>query len=230
MAPASRAGSGYLIFLLGFPPLLRKGGGLFIPDCGFGGPRLIMEKHNEKEHKKENRDTRKREGQKGRDKDQRKDKHKEKKNQRERHKDKKKEEDRDKGGRGTYNDRIEKPIQCHHKDRLEGSWKTEDIKHYKLTELYCQIKHEEKVETNGMVGNSTSFIQRSFHGSGAKAAKLMEKVASIRRSEHLRLAFRGMASPSRERHHENEQAGKNAKRTKVGMVEFELWLNVGNYT
>ena len=46
----------------------------------------------------------------------------------------------------------------------------------------------------------------------------------------MRLAFRGMASPSRERHHEDEQAGKNAKRTKVGMVEFELWLNVGNYT
>lgn len=106
--------------------------------------------------------------------------HKEKKNQRERHKDKKKEEDMDKGGHGTYNDRIEKPIQCHHKDRLEGSWKTEDIKHYKLTELYCQIKHEEKVEANGMAGNSTSFIQRSFHGSGAKAAKLMEKVASIK--------------------------------------------------
>ncbi|CAL9132588.1 unnamed protein product, partial [Musa acuminata var. zebrina] len=169
MAPASRAGSGYWIFLRGFPPLLRKGGGLFIPDCGFGGPRLIMAKHNEKKHKKENRDTEKREGKKGRDKDQRKDKHKEQKNRRERHK----------GGRGTYNDRIEKPIQCHHKDRLEGSWKTEDIKHYKLTELYYQIKLEEKVEANGMVGNSTSFIQRSFVGSGAKAAKLMERVASI---------------------------------------------------
>ncbi|CAL9209199.1 unnamed protein product, partial [Musa hybrid cultivar] len=130
---------------------------------------LAKAKHNEKKHKKENRDTEKREGKKGRDKDQRKDKHKEQKNRRERHK----------GGRGTYNDRIEKPIQCHHKDRLEGSWKTEDIKHYKLTELYYQIKLEEKVEANGMVGNSTSFIQRSFDGSGAKAAKLMERVASI---------------------------------------------------
>ncbi|THU66537.1 hypothetical protein C4D60_Mb05t15190 [Musa balbisiana] len=40
----------------------------------------------------------------------------------------------------------------------------------------------------------------------------------------------GMANPSRETHHEDEQAGKNAKRIKVGMVEFELWLNVGNYT
>ena len=51
-----------------------------------------------------------------------------------------------------------------------------------------------------------------------------------RRSGHLTLAFRGMANPSRKRHHENRQAWKNAKCTKVGMVEFELRLNVDKYT
>ena len=51
-----------------------------------------------------------------------------------------------------------------------------------------------------------------------------------RRSGHLRLAFRGMANPSRKRHHKNRQAWKNAECTKVGMAEFELWLNVDNYT
>ena len=50
------------------------------------------------------------------------------------------------------------------------------------------------------------------------------------RSGHLTFAFRGMANPSRKRHHENRQAWKNAERTKVGMAEFELWLNVDNYT
>ena len=44
------------------------------------------------------------------------------------------------------------------------------------------------------------------------------------------MAFRGMANPSRKRHHENRQAWKNAEHTKVGMVEFELRLNVDNYT
>ena len=44
------------------------------------------------------------------------------------------------------------------------------------------------------------------------------------------MAFRGMANPSRERHHENRQAWKNAERTKVGMAEFELRLNVDNFT
>ncbi|CAL9075983.1 unnamed protein product, partial [Musa textilis] len=106
---------------------------------------LAKEKHKERKHKMENRDTEKREGKIGRDKDRRKDKHKEKKNRREKHKDKKKEENRDKGGHGTYNDRIEKPI-----------------------------------HSNGMDGNFTSLVQRSFDGSGAKAAKLMERVASIR--------------------------------------------------
>ena len=44
------------------------------------------------------------------------------------------------------------------------------------------------------------------------------------------MAFKGMANPSRKRHHENRQAWKNVKRIKVGMVEFKLWLNVDNYT
>ena len=44
------------------------------------------------------------------------------------------------------------------------------------------------------------------------------------------MAFRGMAKPSRKRHHENRQAWKNAERTKVGMAEFELRLNVDNFT
>ncbi|RRT46394.1 hypothetical protein B296_00008393 [Ensete ventricosum] len=34
-----------------------------------------------------------------------------------------------------------------------------------------------------------------------------------------------MANPLRERHHEDKQARKNVYRTKVGMVNFELWLN-----
>ena len=50
------------------------------------------------------------------------------------------------------------------------------------------------------------------------------------RSGHLRLAFRGMTNPSRKRHHENRQAWKNAERTKDGMAEFELRLNVDNHT
>ncbi|RRT34495.1 hypothetical protein B296_00008702 [Ensete ventricosum] len=40
----------------------------------------------------------------------------------------------------------------------------------------------------------------------------------------------GMANPLRERHHEDKQAKKNALRTKIGMVEFELRLNVRNQT
>ncbi|RRT46532.1 hypothetical protein B296_00052444 [Ensete ventricosum] len=84
---------------------------------------LAKEKHKEKKHKKENRDTEKREGKTGRDKDRMKDKHKEKKNRREKHKGKKKEEDRDKVVRGTHYDKIEKPIQCHHKNRMEAAGK-----------------------------------------------------------------------------------------------------------
>ena len=44
------------------------------------------------------------------------------------------------------------------------------------------------------------------------------------------MAFKEMANPSRKRHHENRQAWKNLERTKVGMAEFELRLNVDNYT
>ena len=44
------------------------------------------------------------------------------------------------------------------------------------------------------------------------------------------MAFRGITNPSRKRRHEDKQAGKNAERTKVGMAEFELRLNVDNYT
>ena len=44
------------------------------------------------------------------------------------------------------------------------------------------------------------------------------------------MAFRGMANPSSKRHHENRQAWKNAEHIKVGIVEFELRLNVDNYT
>ena len=44
------------------------------------------------------------------------------------------------------------------------------------------------------------------------------------------MAFRGMANPSRKRHHEDKQAEKNAEHTKVGMAEFELRLNVNNNT
>ena len=33
-----------------------------------------------------------------------------------------------------------------------------------------------------------------------------------------------------ERHHEDKQAGKNVERTNVGMAEFELRLNVDNFT
>ena len=43
------------------------------------------------------------------------------------------------------------------------------------------------------------------------------------------MAFRGMANPSRKRHHENMQAWKNVERIKVGIAEFELRLNVDNY-
>ncbi|THU68662.1 hypothetical protein C4D60_Mb08t06220 [Musa balbisiana] len=54
--------------------------------------------------------------------------------------------------------------------------------------------------------------------------------ATCLRSGHLRVAFRGMANPSRKRHHEDKQAEKNAEHTKVGMAEFELRLNVNNNT
>ncbi|RRT48791.1 hypothetical protein B296_00027215 [Ensete ventricosum] len=48
------------------------------------------------------------------------------------------------------------------------------------------------------------------------------------RSGHPSLAFRGMANPLHERHHEDKQTKKNMLRTKIGMAEFELRLDVGN--
>ncbi|RZS01886.1 hypothetical protein BHM03_00031841 [Ensete ventricosum] len=42
------------------------------------------------------------------------------------------------------------------------------------------------------------------------------------------LAFRRMTNPLRKRYHEDKQAKKNMKRTKIRMVEFELRLDVGN--
>ena len=44
------------------------------------------------------------------------------------------------------------------------------------------------------------------------------------------MALRGMANPSRKRHHEDKQAEKNVEHTKVGMAEFESRLNVNNNT
>ncbi|RRT46357.1 hypothetical protein B296_00018124 [Ensete ventricosum] len=42
------------------------------------------------------------------------------------------------------------------------------------------------------------------------------------------LAFRGMTNALRERDHEDKQAKKNVQRIKIGMVEFELWLDLGS--
>ena len=65
-------------------------------------------------------------------------------------------------------------------------------------------------------------LRENGHGDVGKRA--------AQRSGHLTLAFRGMANPSHKRHHKNRQAWKNAEHTKVAMAEFELRLNVDNYT
>ncbi|CAL9753962.1 unnamed protein product [Musa acuminata subsp. burmannicoides] len=136
------------------------------------------ENHKEK-HKKEKRHKDKKEGEKRKDKDQSKDKHREKKDRKEKHKDKKKEKNKDNGGNRISDDGNEKQTQFDNKDRLEVSWKTEDVKPCKFAdELDCWIKNEEKVATTRMLGDFGSSIQRSSDVSGADSAMVMERVAS----------------------------------------------------
>ncbi|RRT41671.1 hypothetical protein B296_00051594 [Ensete ventricosum] len=133
-------------------------------------------KQKEKKHKKERTDKQKSKHKRRKDKELSQDKHKEKKNnKKEKHKDKK----LDKGVSRTSEDGTEKPIQSHHEDRLGDRWKTKETNHCRLSdELDRQIKLEEKVSANRVVDNFTSSVQRSSDVSGAKAAKVMERVAS----------------------------------------------------
>ena len=60
------------------------------------------------------------------------------------------------------------------------------------------------------------------HGDVGKRSRSEERASEF--------GIQRMANPSRKRHHENRQAWKNVERTKVGMAEFELQLNVDKYT
>ncbi|RWW43760.1 hypothetical protein BHE74_00050547 [Ensete ventricosum] len=59
---------------------------------------------------------------------------------------------------------------------------------------------------------------------GKRTLRCKERSRSEER--HPGLAFREMANPLRERHHEDKLAKKNAQHIKIGMVEFELWLDL----
>ncbi|RZS09921.1 hypothetical protein BHM03_00041053, partial [Ensete ventricosum] len=138
----------------------------------------FQENHKEK-HKKEKRHKDKKEGEKRKDKDQSEDKHREKKDRKEKHKDKKKEKNKDKDGNKISEDGSEIQSQFNNKDKLEVSWKTEEVKPCKFADkLDCWIKNEEKVATTRTLGDFASSIQRSSDVSGSESAMVMERVAS----------------------------------------------------